>query len=123
MRKTFVPALVIATALAASAVAGCGESRLAGSLLYMAPNKLDQFDCAELKKRVGNARTRLQGVEQLRDKANTSAAGPVINSMVYGPDYSKARWEYQLYEDEIARKNCDAPPPPPPAPLSLEPGN
>ena len=122
MRTTFVPALLIAAALAASAVAGCGESRIAGSLLYMAPNKLDQFDCAELKKRMGGAKARLQDVERLRDKANTSAAGPVVNSVVYGPDYSKALWEYQLYEDEIARKNCDAPPPPPPGPMSLEPG-
>ena len=123
MRKTPAPALLIAAALAASTLAGCGESRVAGSLLYMAPYTLDQLDCAELKKRQAGARARLQDVEQLRDKANTSAAGPVINSMVYGPDYSKARWDFQLYEDEIARKNCNAPPPPPPGPLSLDPRN
>ena len=123
--RTFHPALLIAAALAASLLTGCGESRTAGSLLYMTPNKFDQFDCAELKKRQGGAQARLRDVEQLRDKANASAAGPVINSMVYGPDYSRARWDYQLYTDEIARKNCDAPPPPPPAPapLSLEPRN
>ena len=122
MRKT--PAsLLIAAALAAGTVVGCGESRLAGSLLYMAPYKVDQLDCVELKKRQASARTRLQEVEQLRDKANTSAAGPVINSTVYGPDYSRARWDYQLYEEKIASKNCDAPPPPPPGPLSLDPRN
>jgi len=121
MRTTPAPGLLIAAALAASTLVGCGESRMAGSLLYMAPYKLDQFDCTALKNRLNGAQTRLREVEQLRDKANTSAAGPVINSMVYGPDYSRARWEYQLYEDEIARKNCNAPPPPPPGPLSLEP--
>ena len=123
--RTFHPALLIAAALAAGLLTGCGESRMAGSLLYMTPNKFDQFDCAELKKRQGGAQARLRDVEQLRDKANASTAGPVINSMVYGPDYSRARWDYQLYTDEIARKNCDAPPPPPPAPapLSLEPRN
>ena len=119
MRTTLVPALLIA---AAATVAGCGESRIAGSLPYLAPPKTDQFDLTELKKRMGGAKARLQDLEQLRDKTNTSTAGPVINSVVYGPDYSKARWEYQLYEDEIARKNCDAPPPPPPGPMSLEPG-
>jgi hypothetical protein len=122
MRKRFRPAPLIAAALAAGTLAGCGESRLAGSLLYMAPNKIGEFDCTELKKRLNGAKARLQDLEQLRDKTNTSTAGPVINSLVYGPDYSKARWEYQLYEDETARKNCDAPPPPPPGPLSLEPG-
>ena len=123
MRHALAPALLIAAAFAAAALAGCGESRLAGSLLYMAPTKLEQFDCAELKKRLDGARGRLQTVEQLRDKANTSAAGPVINSVVYGSEYSKARWDYDLYEDQIARKNCNAAPAPPPPPLSLEPGN
>lgn len=107
MRSIFVrvPAL-----LAAAALAGCGESRVAGSLLYMTPYKFEQFDCTELRKRADGATSRLREVEQLRNKAGTSAAGPVINSMVYGPDYSKARWEHDLYQDQIARKNCDAPP-------------
>jgi hypothetical protein len=101
---------LVPTLLAAAALAGCGESRVAGSLLYMTPYKFEQFDCTELRKRADGATSRLREVEQLRNKAGTSAAGPVINSMVYGPDYSKARWEHDLYQEEIARKNCDAPP-------------
>src|SRR5262249_40359005 len=42
--RTFHPAPLIAAALVASLLTGCGESRMAGSLLYMTPNKFDQFD-------------------------------------------------------------------------------
>ena len=77
------------------------------------PREFDEFDCTELKKRAREADYRLKQSEQLRDRAGGSAAGPVINVLVYGPDYNRAVWEVRLYQDEIARKNCDAPPPEP----------
>jgi len=104
----------VSTALLMAALSsGCAESQLTGSLLYMTPYKFEQTDCAELKKKAEAATKRVNDLEQLRDKAATSAAGPLVNTMVYGPDYSRARWEQHLYGDEIARKNCDAAPPPP----------
>jgi hypothetical protein len=99
--------------LIAALVSGCAESQLGGSLLYMTPYKLETLDCTELKNRATGATSRTKELDQLREKAGGSAAGPVINTMVYGPDYSKARWEQRLYQDELARKNCDAPPPSP----------
>ena len=117
MRKIPAPAPLIAAALAAAALAGCGESRVAGSLLYMTPYKFEKFTCEELKNKAGAATTRVRDLEQLRYKASKSTAGPVVNSMVYGPDYTKARWEQRLYQEEFDRKNCGAPPPetlPPP---------
>lgn len=110
MRRTFAPAL-----FAAALLPGCAESQLAGHLLYMTPYKVEDLDCTALKGRAANATAQVKKVEQLRDKANASAAGPVINSVVYGPDYTRARWEERLYQGEIARKNCDAPPPEHPA--------
>lgn len=92
------------------ALSGCGESRLAGSLLYMTPYKYEEFDCAELKRRAAAAAGRLKEQEALMDRAGASAAGPAINAVVYGPAHSRAVWEVRLYQDEIARKNCDAPP-------------
>lgn len=109
--RRLAPALIFITA---AFLCGCAESHLTGSLLYMTPYKFEQLDCTELKARAAAAALRTKDVEQLRDKASASAAGPVINSLVYGPDYNRARWDQRLYEDEIARKNCDAPPPPPP---------
>jgi hypothetical protein len=107
-RRRLIPMCLIVSALC-----GCAESHMGGSLLYMTPYKLDELDCAELKKRATAAAARTRQIEELRDKANASAAGPLVNAMVYGPDYSKARWEQQLYDDALARKQCDAPPPAP----------
>jgi hypothetical protein len=82
----------------------------------MTPYRFDELDCAELKKRAAGAEGRLKQQEALRDRAGASAAGPVINAVVYGPDHNRALWEVRLYQDEIARKNCDAPPPEPAPP-------
>jgi hypothetical protein len=109
--RSAVPTIV----LIAAVLSGC-ESRVAGSLLYMTPYRFDELDCAELKKRAAGAEGRLKQQEALRDRAGASAAGPVINAVVYGPDHNRALWEVRLYQDEIARKNCDAPPPEPAPP-------
>jgi hypothetical protein len=102
--RSAVPTVI----LLAAVLSGC-ESRVAGSLMYMTPYRLEEFDCVELKKRAAGAQGRLKEQEALRDRAGASAAGPVINAVVYGPDYNRAVWEVRLYQDEIARKNCDGP--------------
>jgi hypothetical protein len=102
--------------VAVAALAGCAESHLAGSLLYMEPYGYEKLDCDQLKKHAAAASGRVKTQQDLMDRASGSAAGPVINSVVYGPDYSKARFEQRVYEREIARRNCDPPPP-----LALDP--
>ena len=96
--------------LVAAVLAGCAESRVAGTLLYMTPYRFEEFDCTELRKRATAAAALVKNQEELMDRAGASAAGPFVNAMVYGPDHSRAVWELRLYQDEIARKNCDAPP-------------
>jgi hypothetical protein len=114
MRKFDVAILAVAAALA-----GC-TSQFAGSLVYMEPYKLDQLDCVELKRRASTAATKRHEQEQLMDRASGTAAGNIIGNVVYGPDHGKALWEQRLYDDQAARKGCDAPapelPPPPPPP-------
>ena len=107
MRSTILPALLAAAAL----LVGCAESQMAGHLLYMTPYNFEKLTCDELKGKAGAATLKINELEQLRDKAATSTAGPVVNSVVYGPDYTRARWEQRLYQDEFDRKNCGAPPP------------
>ena len=101
MRNTILSALCSSLLLP-----GCAETQWTGHLLYMVPYKFEQFDCKELNEKANAATKEVRRVEQLREKANQSAAGPVINSVAYGPDYHKARWEQRLYQDQIARKNC-----------------
>ena len=70
----------------------------------------------ELKNRAAAAAGRRNEQEKLMDRASGAAGGSIIGSVVYGPDHGKAVWEQRLYEDQIARKNCDPPPAlPPPA--------
>jgi len=106
MRRA-APTILLITALAS----GCAESQLGGHLLYMTPYKIEALECSELKKKADAATSRTKELDLLRAKAGGSTAGPVINTMVYGPDYTKARWEQRLYEEELARKSCEFPPP------------
>lgn len=122
MRPIPSPALMPGLVLAAL-LAGCAESQMAGNLLYMTPYKLDEMDCTALKNKAANANAQVKAMEALRDKANASSAGPVINSVVYGPDYNRARWDQRTYEGALARKNCDAPPAPPPPAAPAAPAN
>jgi hypothetical protein len=103
--RVAVPFIVVMIAV----LAGCAESRVAGTLLYMTPYKYEEFDCTELRKRATAAASIVKQQEELMDRAGASVVGPAINAMVYGPDHSRAVWELRLYQDEIARKNCDAP--------------
>ena len=113
MRRPAPTALLI-TAL----LSGCAESQLGGHLLYMTPYKLEALECKELKGKADAATSKAKELERLQEKAGSSTAGPVINTMVYGPDYTRARWEQRLYAEQLALKNCDAPALPPP-PLDL----
>jgi hypothetical protein len=100
--------------LLAGLVAGCAENQFVGHLFYMTPYKYQELSCVELKQRAAAAKQKIDQMDRLREKADASTAGPVINTVVYGPDYSRARWDQRLYEEEVARKNCDPPPPLPP---------
>ena len=111
--RSAVPAVLLAAMLSAC------ESHLAGSLVYMTPYGIERMDCEELGKRIAAVSAIVKTKQNLIDRASGSTAGPVIGTVVYGPDYSKARFEQRLYMDEADRKNCDRPPisllPPPPA--------
>jgi len=105
------PLAITATAL----LSGCSETQMGGTLFYLTPYRLDQVECTELKSRATAAAVRLKQLEDLREKAGASTAGPVINGVVYGPDYSRAQYDRRIYEDEMARRNCDAAAPGQPA--------
>jgi hypothetical protein len=109
--RNALPCAIFATAL----LTGCESTQTAGSLFYLPPLKLEELTCRELRQRIADTSARVNSLQELRDRADRSAAGPVVNTVVYGPDYSKARWELQAYEQELARKNCEAAPLPPPS--------
>jgi len=88
---------------------------LAGSVFYLPPYHFEDKTCKELKDGATAAENRVKDQQRLRDKAAMSAAGSAVGTVAYAPDYNRAKWDLQLYQQEYARKNCtDAPPPPPP---------
>jgi hypothetical protein len=109
---------VLPAFLVAALLSGC-ESYVGGSLVYMTPYGIEKMTCEELSGKIAAADRAAKAKQNLIDRASGSTAGPVIGTVVYGPDYSKARWEQRRYEEEAERKNCDRPPisllPPPAA--------
>src|SRR5262245_42167439 len=100
--------------LVAALVAGCAQNQAPVSAFFLTPYKLEDLTCKELKQRAADVAKRLQRSTDLRQRASASAAGPVIGTVVYGPDYQKAMFEQRAYEHELARKNCAAEPDPEP---------
>jgi hypothetical protein len=105
----------IAILLLSSALAGCAESQMAGSLFYLPTYHFEDKTCAELKAAITAYTAQVETQQRLREKAAGSAGGSAIGTVAYGPDYNRAKWDLQLYQEQYARKNCkDEPPPPPP---------
>jgi hypothetical protein len=92
-------------------LAGCAGVAGGGSLFYLEPYKLAELTCEELNKRLASTGAQIRKSEELRQKASRDPAGPLVNAMVYAPDYNKARYEHSLYEQAARRKSCpsDAP--------------
>jgi hypothetical protein len=89
-----------------NALAGCAGVGDGGSLYYLEPFKLGELSCEELRARLSATGERLKKSAELREKASRDPAGPLVNVLVYAPDYGKARWDHAAYEGEARRKNC-----------------
>lgn len=99
--------LVFAMVIAMTALGGCASSDLdTGSIFYLKPYRLSEQSCEDLKKHADSAKDRLTNSEKLISKASTGAGGSIVNTLVYSPDWRKARWDYDVYRNEAARKNC-----------------
>jgi hypothetical protein len=87
----------------------------------IAPGKFDLLKCPDLANRSLLASKREKELMSLMDRANQDAAGPMVNTMVYGPELASVRSELELLHRTAGEKNCDnlvadTPPPPSPAP-------
>jgi hypothetical protein len=91
-------------------LASCAGGTSGGSALFLTPHDLSDVSCEEIARRESTAAARVKISEGLMAKANQDPAGPVVNAVVYAPDYKKALWDYEIYKGESERRNC------PPAP-------
>ncbi len=108
---------VIATAgciaLAAS-LAGCAaiENADTGNF-YVQPGKFQFLKCPDLARRYVDASAREKQIVGLMERANESAAGPLINATVYSVDLKQVRAESQLLQQTMQEKGCSNTVPPP----------
>ena len=91
--------------IVSAGLAGCAGQG-GTSMFYLEPHKLTELSCEDLKTRMDTAAKQLTKSQELREKAFRDPAGPLVSTMVYAPDYNKARFEHSTYREEAARRNC-----------------
>ncbi len=98
-----------AAGCAALALAGCsgGISSVYDSGLWVQPGKYDFLKCPQLAQQSVGLSAREKELVSLMDRANQSAAGPVVNFMVYDADLQQVRAELALVQRTAREKGCD----------------
>jgi hypothetical protein len=91
--------------VAAIALAGCGMTDGAGSLL-IDPGRYSAYHCNELAARWKVLVTRERELHGLMDKAGEGGGGAVIGSLAYRTDYESVLSEEKLLQRTAAEKNC-----------------
>jgi hypothetical protein len=87
------------------ALAGCGMSGGAGSLL-IDPGRYSAYHCNELAARWKILVAREKELRGLIDKANEGSGGAVIGSLAYRADYESVLGDEKLLQRTAADKNC-----------------
>jgi hypothetical protein len=91
--------------IAAIALAGCGMTDGAGSIL-VDPGRYTAYHCNDLAARWKVLVAREKELHGLMDKANESNGGAVIGSLAYRTDYESVLSEEKLLQRTAADKNC-----------------
>ena len=94
---------------AALALGGCarGLEDVYSTDLWVEPGKYDFLKCPDLARMSVAASAREKELVSLMDRANQSAAGPVVNLMVYDADLKQIRAQLALLERTAREKGCD----------------
>ncbi len=91
--------------VAAVALAGCGMTDGAGSIL-VDPGRYVAYHCNELAARWKILVAREKQLRGLIDKANEGGGGAVIGSLAYRTDYDSVLTEERLLQRAAADKDC-----------------
>jgi hypothetical protein len=97
-------------------LAGCAGSLESAGDVFVQPGKYQFLECKQIMPRLAGNASREKELTGLMDRANESAAGPVINVMVYGADLEQVRADRRQLLLAAREKNCPDPVATPPAP-------
>ena len=115
---------LVGALLLSCAVGGCAATTGVSDTLFVQPGKYHFLRCEDIAKRAAGAAAREKELTELMERANQSAAGPLINVTVYGAEFQQVRADRNLLARTAEEKNCPATSPaapgenPPPAPKS-----
>lgn len=93
----------------APVLAGCASGLQTAGDVFVQPGKYQFLECKQILPRLASNAAREKELTGLMDRANQSAAGPVINAMVYGADLEQVRADGRQLQLAAREKNCDMP--------------
>ena len=91
--------------LAACTLTACALDQV-GSI-YAAPGKYDTVKCPDLTAFSISLSQREKELNSLMDRANQDATGPVVNALIYSPEFERVRANLASVKKAAADKNCD----------------
>ena len=113
--RRIVPVLLLTSTLGA-----CTANVQMADTLFVEPGKYRFLRCQDIAQRSVALTTRERELSSLMERASQSAAGPVVNAMVYAADLEQVRADQRLLWRTAQEKKCNEVPPaaaadPPPA--------
>lgn len=93
----------------APVLAGCASGLQTAGDVFVQPGKYQFLECKDILPRLAGNAAREKELTGLMDRANESAAGPVINVMVYGADLEQVRADGRQLQLAAREKSCDMP--------------
>ena len=108
-RRALRMTIMASAGCAALALAGCahGLEDVYSTDLWVEPGKFDFYKCPDLAKQSLAASAHEKELVSLMERANQSAAGPVVNVMVYDADLKQTRAQLALLQRTAHEKGCD----------------
>jgi hypothetical protein len=99
------------TFLLIAGLCGCAANVEVADTLFVQPGKYNFLRCQDIAQRSTDLATRERELSSLMERASQSAAGPVVNAMVYAADLEQVRADQRLLARTAREKNCNAPSP------------
>jgi hypothetical protein len=100
-------AVVVAIALPAASLAGCGSiSEDTAAKAAFASGRYDLYTCRDLEERTVQVRKRQLELEQLTARAAQSPGGAIMGAMAYRSEYIQGRGELMELDRQATEKQC-----------------
>jgi hypothetical protein len=98
------------SAIASFLMVSCGLSEDGAGGIWVDPGKYTYYHCNDLATRWNELTARESELRELMNKASETAAGAVVGSVAYRPDYESVLTEEKLVQRRLADQKCNTAP-------------